>query len=80
MRSGLGADNPLSLWLYGRGRLSITFLLGVLLFVFDLFSPIKALYSQATRLPDGDERCDKEYDVVSKTKVLTIIEVTILYG
>ena len=41
---------PLSLWLYGRGQLSITFLLGVLLFVFDLFGPIKALYSQATRL------------------------------
>ena len=41
---------PLSLWLYGRGQLSITFLLGVLLFVFDLFGPMKALYSQATRL------------------------------
>ena len=41
---------PLSLWLYGRGQLSITFLLGVLLFVFDLFGPIKALNSQATRL------------------------------
>ena len=34
---------PLSLWLYGQGQLSITFLLGVLLFVFDLFGPIKAL-------------------------------------
>ena len=32
------------------GDSSITFLLGVLLFVFDLFGPIKALYSQATRL------------------------------
>ena len=32
---------PLSLWLYGRGQLSITFLLGVLLFVFDLFGPMK---------------------------------------
>ena len=41
---------PLSLWFYGRGQLSITFLLGDLLFVFDLFGPIKALYSQATRL------------------------------
>ena len=49
---GLGSvlTIPLSLWLYGRGQLSITFLLGVLLFVFDLFGPIKALYSQATRL------------------------------
>lgn len=32
------------------GSSPITFLLGVLLFVFDLFGPIKALYSQATRL------------------------------
>ena len=41
---------PLSIWLYSQGQLSITFLLGVLLFVFDLFGPIKTLYSQATRL------------------------------
>ena len=35
---------------YKRQVLSLAYLLGVLLFVFDLFGPLKALYGEATRL------------------------------
>ncbi|MDO4174603.1 MAG: ABC transporter ATP-binding protein, partial [Eubacteriales bacterium] len=49
---GLGATImvALSLYLYNTGTLEITLLIGVLLFVFDLFGPVKALYSQSSRL------------------------------
>ena len=40
----------LSVLLHQEGVLSIAYLLGVLLFVFDLFGPLKALYGEATRL------------------------------
>lgn len=40
----------LAVWLKGQGELSLSYMLGVLLFVFDLFGPIKALYNEATRL------------------------------
>ena len=53
---------PLSLWLYGRGQLSITFLLGVLLFVFDLFGPLSTL--QPSHPPDGDERLHGRIEAV----------------
>ncbi len=39
-----------SLFLLQKGSLDIPYLVGVLLFVFDLFGPLKALYSQSTRL------------------------------
>lgn len=49
---GLGAAAiiALSLLLLRHGGLSVPYLLGVMLFVFDLFGPMKALYSQSTRL------------------------------
>lgn len=49
---GLGATImvALSLYLYNTGTLEITLLIGMLLFVFDLFGPVKALYSQSSRL------------------------------
>ena len=37
-------------FLHQEGVLSLAYLLGVLLFVFDLFGPLKALYGEATRL------------------------------
>ena len=40
----------LSVILYGQGQLDVTFLVGIMLFVFDLFGPLKALYSQSARL------------------------------
>ena len=49
---GLGAAAivALSFLLNSRALLSVTFLVGIMLFVSDLFGPIKALYGQATRL------------------------------
>lgn len=49
---GLGATAiiALSLLLLHQGSMSVPYLTGVMLFVFDLFGPLKALYSQSTRL------------------------------
>lgn len=40
----------LSAYLNFRGLLDATFLVGIMLFVFDLFGPLKALYGQSARL------------------------------
>lgn len=49
---GLGAAAivAVSFYLNSQALLSVTFLVGIMLFVFDLFGPLKALYTQATRL------------------------------
>ncbi len=47
---GSAAIAGLSFLLWRQGMLTIPDLIGILLFVFDLFGPIKALYTQATRL------------------------------
>ena len=47
---GISAIFVLSVWLQQSGSLSLPYLFGVLLFVFDLFSPLKALYGEASRL------------------------------
>lgn len=40
----------LSAFLHARGLLDVPYLVGIMLFVFDLFGPIKALYGQSARL------------------------------
>ncbi len=40
----------LSVFLYFKSMLDVTYLVGTMLFVFDLFGPLKALYSQSARL------------------------------
>lgn len=40
----------LSAFLYFKGMMEAIYLVGIMLFVFDLFGPIKALYGQSTRL------------------------------
>ena len=47
---GSAAIAGLSFCLWQQGMLNVPDLIGILLFVFDLFGPIKALYTQATRL------------------------------
>lgn len=47
---GMAALFGLSIYLQQEGELSLTYLMGVLLFVFDLFGPLKALYGEAARL------------------------------
>ena len=49
---GLGAAviAAIALALESAGLMSVPYLVGIMLFVFDLFGPIKALYTQVTRL------------------------------
>lgn len=49
---GLGAATiiAVAMFLNNQALLDVTFLVGIMLFVFDLFGPLKALYGQATRL------------------------------
>ena len=47
---GIALVFGLAVFLEQHGALPLPFLLGVLLFVFDLFGPLKALYGEATRL------------------------------
>ncbi|MDR1772363.1 MAG: ABC transporter ATP-binding protein/permease [Hungatella sp.] len=47
---GASAIIALSVYLNSRGLLDVTFLVGIMLFVFDLFGPLKALYGQSARL------------------------------
>ena len=47
---GIAAIFGLSIVLEQSGVLSLAYVLGVLLFVFDLFGPLKALYGEASRL------------------------------
>lgn len=49
---GVGAAlvAALAMFLYGKGMLEVSILIGVMLFVFDLFGPLKALYGQSARL------------------------------
>lgn len=47
---GIAAIFALSVYLEQIGILALPYLLGVLLFVFDLFGPLKALYGEASRL------------------------------
>ncbi len=47
---GTAAIIALSVYLNTRGLLDVTYLVGIMLFVFDLFGPLKALYGQSARL------------------------------
>ncbi|WP_367941375.1 ABC transporter ATP-binding protein [Enterocloster citroniae] len=47
---GMSAVFALAVYLQQTGALSLPYLCGVLLLVFDLFGPLKALYAEATRL------------------------------
>lgn len=48
--TGIAAIFGLAILLEQSGALSLAYVLGVLLFVFDLFGPLKALYGEASRL------------------------------
>ena len=46
--------------------MSVPYLVGIMLFVFDLFGPIKALYTQATRLTVMNSCMDRIEAVFSR--------------
>ena len=67
--AGIAAIFGLAVYLEQTGALSLAYLLGVLLFVFDLFAPLKALYGEATRLTVMDAALDRTCDVLVETEL-----------
>ncbi|MFR9215780.1 MAG: ABC transporter ATP-binding protein [Ruthenibacterium sp.] len=68
---GLGAAAVVAaaMYLNSRAMLDTTFVVGVLLFVFDLFGPLKALYSQATRLTVMSSCMDRVEEVFREAEL-----------
>ena len=66
---GSAAIAGLSFLLWRQGMLTIPDLIGILLFVFDLFGPIKALYTQATRLTVMNSCMDRIEEVFSQPEL-----------
>ena len=68
---GLGAAAilALALALEAQGLLSAPYLIGILLFVFDLFGPVKALYTQATRLTVMNSCMDRIEEVFAQPEL-----------
>lgn len=58
-----------SIFLHQGGELSLAYLLGVLLFVFDLFGPLKVLYGEATRLTVMNAALDRIEDVLDESEL-----------
>ena len=67
--AGIAAILGLAVYLEQTGALSLAYLLGVLLFVFDLFGPLKALYGEATRLTVMNAALDRTCDVLVETEL-----------
>lgn len=66
---GVAAIFGLSIWLQGNGGLSSTYLLGVLLFVFDLFGPLKVLYGESSRLTVMNAALDRIEEVLQEAEL-----------
>ena len=66
---GIAGIFALSVWLEQSGSLSLPYLLGVLLFVFDLFGPLKALYGEASRLTVMNAALDRIEEVLNETEL-----------
>jgi ATP-binding cassette subfamily B protein len=59
----------LSLYLHSREVLDATLLVGIMLFVFDLFGPIKALYGDSARLTVMSSCLDRIEEVFAETEL-----------
>ncbi len=66
---GMTAIFALSVQLEQSGALSLSYLLGVLLFVFDLFGPLKALYGEASRLTVMNAALDRIEAVLNEEEL-----------
>ena len=66
---GIAAIFGLSIVLEQRGALPLAFVLGVLLFVFDLFGPLKALYGEASRLTVMNAALDRIEAVLNEPEL-----------
>lgn len=70
--AGIAAIFGLAVYLEQTGALSLAYLLGVLLFVFDLFGPLKALYGEATRLTVMNAALDRTCDVLVEQELADV--------
>lgn len=66
---GVAAIVALSFFLHSQALLGVTFLMGIMLFVSDLFDPIKALYTQATRLTVMNSCMDRIEEVFGEKEL-----------
>ena len=66
---GAAAIATIALALESAGLMSVPYLVGIMLFVFDLFGPIKALYTQATRLTVMNSCMDRIEAVFHETEL-----------
>ena len=66
---GAAAITAIALALESAGLMSVPYLVGIMLFVFDLFGPIKALYTQATRLTVMNSCMDRIEAVFHETEL-----------
>lgn len=66
---GIATIFALSVYLERTGGFSLPYLLGILLFVFDLFGPLKALYGEASRLTVMDAALDRIEEVLNETEL-----------
>jgi ATP-binding cassette subfamily B protein IrtB len=66
---GIAAIFGLSIGLQQSGVLSLAYLCGVLLFVFDIFGPLKALYGESARLTVMNAALDRIDDVMNEVEL-----------
>lgn len=68
---GLGAAVIISLamFLQSKAMLEVSFLIGIMLFVFDLFGPLRALYGQSTRLTVMNSCMDRIEEVFAECEL-----------
>ena len=59
----------ISMYLNSHALLDVTFLVGIMLFVFDLFGPLKALYSQSARLTVMNSCMDRIETVFAESEL-----------
>lgn len=59
----------LALYLHSQGALELPYVLGLILFVFDLFSPLKTLYGEASRLTVMNAALDRIEEVLNETEL-----------
>ena len=58
-----------SIYLYQLGELILPYLMGLLLFIFDLFGPLKALYGEASRLTVMNSCLDRIEEVLDEKEL-----------
>lgn len=66
---GMTAIFGLSIYLQQTGQMSLPYMMGMLLLVFDLFGPLKALYGEATRLTVMNSCLDRIEEVLDETEL-----------